>query len=180
MLVILDRDGVLNVDYPQGVLQFADFQLFPNTLTALSLLKENGFQLALATNQSALSKKSNGQPLLSLEDLNKMHAMLPQIDKFYICADHPDQPTNRRKPAAGMLLEALEYFQAPAACTPFVGDAETDLQAAAAAGCPRYLVRTGKGNKTALSPLIKELQPVVICEDILQASKLIIKKYQNT
>ena len=56
--------------------------------------------------------------------------------------------SERRKPAPGMLLEALQLFGAAAADAVMVGDSVTDLQAAARAGVTRkVLVSTGHGAK---------------------------------
>jgi D-glycero-D-manno-heptose 1,7-bisphosphate phosphatase len=90
-----------------------------------------------------------------------------------VCTDTPDRATYRRKPKPGMLIEALEKYKAIAADTAFIGDAITDLEAGLAAGCKRYLVMTGKGEKTQHS-LPDSLQPVVRCKDILDAAQRII------
>lgn len=46
-----------------------------------------------------------------------------------------------------MLREAMDQFRIAPAETVMIGDAETDLEAALAAGCRRVLVRTGKGRR---------------------------------
>jgi D-glycero-D-manno-heptose 1,7-bisphosphate phosphatase len=98
-----------------------------------------------------------------------------KIDDIFFAPDRPDQATERRKPGAGMLLEALKKYNADASKTPFIGDAITDMQAAYTADCPRYLVMTGKGHASAENmPL--SLYPVQICSDILDAAKKIVEK----
>lgn len=152
MLVLLDRDGVLNEDLPHnGVTSLAQFRMMDGSAQAVAQLSQAGYQVAVVTNQSAV-----GKGLLSVEELAKIHAHLQQqvaahggmIARFYACHDHPDHPTHRRKPAPGMLLEALADFGALASHTPFIGDALTDMQAAQAAGCRPVLVRTGKGHQS--------------------------------
>ena len=83
----------------------------------------------------------------------------------------------RRKPAPGMLLEALADFGADPSRTPYVGDDLRDLQAAHAAGCPRWLVRTGKGERVLAEGLPASLAPVMVAEDLRAAARDIIQRY---
>ncbi len=150
-LVLLDRDGVINVDTPEGITSPEQLQLIEGSAQAIARLNKAGIKVAVITNQSVV-----GKGLISEAQLHDIHDYLmlllaqqgAQLDGIYWCADHPDSPTNRRKPAAGMLLEALSDFGAESAYTPMVGDALRDLQAAQSAGCEAHLVRTGKGKKT--------------------------------
>jgi len=73
-----------------------------------------------------------------------------------------------------MLREALQQFGALPGQTPFIGDALRDLQAAAAAGCPRYLVRTGKGATTEAAGLPDSVNPVLVFHDLYDAALHII------
>jgi D-glycero-D-manno-heptose 1,7-bisphosphate phosphatase len=68
-----------------------------------------------------------------------------------------------------MLREALARFRASPAETPMIGDSLGDLRAAAAAGCKRVLVRTGKGALTQAAGLPPELMPVAVHEDLWSA-----------
>ena len=183
MLVLLDRDGVMNVDLPSpGVLSVETLRVYPYAGSAIRLLKESGFQVAVVTNQSAI-----GKGLLSEEGLVNIHAAIQQtlqrqagvqIDAFYHCPDHPDRAGPRRKPADGMLREACADFNADPAVTPMVGDALSDLQAAFSAGCTPYLVLTGKGEQTHAR--LQELTaPVTVCADLLDAAMRIILQYSH-
>lgn len=176
MLVLLDRDGVINHDRPEGVLRFEDFRLLPNALEGVAKLTKAGYRIAICTNQSAV-----GKGILRPETLEKMHQFLCDevaqaggcIDKIYVATDAPGTPSTRRKPAPGMLLEALEHFGEPARSTPMVGDMLRDMEAAHAAGCPRILVRTGKGQKLVDKGIPELLAPVVVCDDLLAAAEYI-------
>ena len=180
MLVLLDRDGVINQDRPDSVTSLAEWEWIPNAADAIVQLKQAGFRIALATNQSAV-----GRGLMSQRMLDTIHEHMQQqltsqgaaLDAIFSCIDHPDQPTPRRKPGSGMLQEALTQFGANAADTPMVGDALRDLQAAAALGCPRYLVQTGKGAKTLTEGLPSSLQPVEVVADLMAAAQHIIARY---
>lgn len=177
MLVLLDRDGVINRDDAVGILRIEDFQILPRVREAIALLKRHRFKIAVCTNQSAI-----GRGTLSVETLDAMHAMLQQelqhgggrIDAFYHAPDLPEQPTSRRKPGPGMLQEAMARFGADPACTPMVGDMLRDMEAAHAAGCPRVLVRSGKGARTLEKGLPEALAPVTVVDDLFAAAEHIV------
>ena len=181
MLVLLDRDGVINHDLPEGVVRFEEFKFLPRAVEAIAMLTKAGFSIAICTNQSAVGKGT-----LLPETLERIHAFMcdavakagGKIDAIYAAYDAPDTPSTRRKPAPGMLLEALEQFGADAEKTPFVGDMIRDLQAAGAAGCPRILVRTGKGAKLETQGIPTDVAPVIVLDDLFAAAEMIIADYR--
>lgn len=181
MLVLLDRDGVINEDLAGGVTSSAEFRLLEGAMEAMIALTQAGARIAVVTNQSVI-----GKGLISAESVDAMHRQLAEqleaqgglIDRFYVCPDHPSQPSTRRKPAPGMLLEALSDFGVEAAQTPFVGDALRDLEAAYAAGCPRWLVKTGKGARLLAEGLPASLSPVMVTADVRSAAQEIIQHYR--
>jgi D-glycero-D-manno-heptose 1,7-bisphosphate phosphatase len=68
------------------------------------------------------------------------------IDASYFCADHPEQATDRRKPGAGMLLEAARDHGLDLAKSFMIGDRTGDIEAGRRAGvAASILVRTGIG-----------------------------------
>lgn len=176
-LVLIDRDGVINVEKESGYVESpGELIIYPRALEAFALLRAHGFTCAIVTNQSVV-----GRGRITLDQLNEIHEHLRHeaiahggdISRVYACTDHPDQASNRRKPGCGMLREAIEAYGVEASHTPMIGDALTDMQAAAEAGCPRYLVLTGKGTHTR-EKLTENLYPVTVCEDILDAARKII------
>lgn len=179
MLVLLDRDGVLNRDMKTGILRLEDFAILPGVPHALASLTQAGFRLAICTNQSAV-----GRGQLSVATLDAMHTRLSdavaeaggRIDAIYYAPDHPDNASDRRKPGAGMLREALAAFTADPARTPMVGDHLRDMQAAHAAGCPRILVRTGHGAETERAGLPPELG-ITMVADMAAAAQHILSHY---
>lgn len=182
MLVLLDRDGVINEDLPQGVTSWQEFRLLPGALTAIARLTQAGCRIAIVTNQSAVAKG-----LMTEEELGAIHAQLRAevekaggaINAIYYCTDHPDAPTERRKPAPGMLREALRDFGALPQNTACVGDALRDLEAATAAGCPGILVKTGKGQFTLNNGLPDALQPIVVMDDLSAAAEYILTHFKK-
>lgn len=180
MLVLLDRDGVINEDRESGVTCLEEFRFLPGATRAIAKLSRAGFTIAILTNQSAVAKG-----LLSAATLDEIHHYMcarieeagGRIAAIYTCTDHPDRPGFRRKPAPGMVLEALADFNVAPEHTPFIGDALRDLQAASAAGCPSVLVKTGKGNFTLNNGLPDEIQPIAVVEDLEQAASYVVQHF---
>ncbi len=182
MLVLLDRDGVINKDLPSGVLKFVDFEFLPRAIEGIVKLTKAGFDIAVCTNQSAI-----GKGLTTHEIVHEVHVHMAaevahaggNIGAVYYACETPDEPSTRRKPAPGMLLEGLTQFKAEAAQTPFVGDMVRDLEAALAAGCPRILTRTGKGAALEKAGIPDHLAPVTVTDDLSSAADFIIKHYSK-
>lgn len=175
-LVLIDRDGVINEEKKSGYVESPEeLIIYPQALEAFRLLAEAGFTCVVVTNQSVV-----GRGIISRTQLDAIHRHLAEtiaqnggkLAEVIACTDHPSQASERRKPGAGMLWEAIEKYGAVPAATPMIGDAITDMQAAYAAGCPRYLVMTGKGKESA-EHITLNLYPVTCCEDILDAARKI-------
>lgn len=171
-LVLTDRDGVLNEDRPQGVTHPDALRLIPGAAVAVRRLNEAGIPVACVTNQSAV-----GRGLISASELEAIQARLmaelaargARLDLVLIATDAPERAGPRRKPGPGMLLEALDRFRVAPEQAVMIGDDLRDLEAAAAAGCRRILVRTGKGAAVAAAGVPERLQPVQLCDSFAVA-----------
>ena len=151
--LILDRDGVLNREADSGgyVLAPEQFVWLPGALEALATLHRAGLYLTVATNQSGV-----GRGLMTLAQLEAIHARMRAeasrhggpLDAVLFCPHAPDERCDCRKPAPGMIHEALARSGFAAAETLVIGDAQRDIEAASRAGVAAALVRTGKGSKT--------------------------------
>lgn len=171
-LILLDRDGVLNHDRADFVKNPNELVMIDGAAAAVARLTQAGLKTCLVTNQSCL-----GRGIITDDMLGQIHAKLfdhlakagARLDHVLIAPDAPGPHTPRRKPAPGMVLEALRHFR----CTPdeavMIGDAERDLRAALGAGVPRILVRTGKGTKTLAAGLPVDLLPVAVFDDLAGA-----------
>jgi D-glycero-D-manno-heptose 1,7-bisphosphate phosphatase len=171
-LVLMDRDGVLNEDRTGSVRNPGELKMIPRAAEAVARLNAANIKVAIATNQSVV-----GRGIIDVAMLARIHEKLfdelaregARIDALFVAPDRPDAATERRKPGPGMLREALARFRASPAETPMIGDSLGDLRAAAAAGCKRVLVRTGKGALTQAAGLPPELMPVAVHEDLWSA-----------
>jgi D-glycero-D-manno-heptose 1,7-bisphosphate phosphatase len=171
-LVLTDRDGVLNEDRPGGVRRPDELRLIRGAAAALRRLNEARVPVALVTNQSIV-----GRGLIGFAELEAIQRRLEaelaaagaRLDLVLIAPDAPDAPSARRKPAPGMLLDALGRFAVAAADAVMIGDDLRDLEAARAAGCGRILVRTGKGGAVLAAGIPERLLPVEVCDSFAAA-----------
>lgn len=147
-LVILDRDGVINVDLSTGVKTIDQFELLPHVGVAIARLNKAGYKVALATNQANI-----GRGIINFQTVQDIHTHMQEqleksgavIDQIYVCPDHTIKNSRCRKPLPGMLLKAMKDFNTSADKTIMIGDDQRDLEAAIAANCASALVLTGKG-----------------------------------
>jgi D-glycero-D-manno-heptose 1,7-bisphosphate phosphatase len=154
-LIILDRDGVINVDSDQFIKSPDEWKPIPGSLEAIARLNQWGWRVVVASNQSGV-----GRGLFGMDTLNaindKMVRSLAQVggrlDAIFFCPHAADSTCDCRKPKPGLLLQIGERFNVDLAGVPVVGDSLRDLQAAVAAGAKPYLVLTGKGEITRASP----------------------------
>jgi D-glycero-D-manno-heptose 1,7-bisphosphate phosphatase len=178
-VVLLDRDGVLNEDRADYVKNPGELVLIPGVGEAIARLNGAGFKIAIISNQSAVGRGIISQAMLDeinsklLSELRKASA---KIDLFLVCTDAPGQPSQRRKPAPGMLREALTHFRAQPLDAVMIGDQVSDLLAAKAAGCARFLVRTGKGAQTQAAGLPADVLPVAVYNSLMEAAVSLVSK----
>jgi D-glycero-D-manno-heptose 1,7-bisphosphate phosphatase len=150
-LVILDRDGVINFDSADCIRNPDEWRPIPGSLDAIAQLTQSGYHVAVATNQSGV-----GRGLFEMATLNaihdKMHRAAGQaggrIDAVFFCPHAQEANCLCRKPRAGLYEEIGRRFGTSLKDVPCIGDAQRDLDAAAAAGGQPVLVLTGKGEKT--------------------------------
>ena len=171
-LVLLDRDGVLNADREDSVKTPAELVMLPGAGEAVARLNNAGRLVALISNQSVVGRGIIDAAMLAriqeklTGDLARAGA---KLDAVFYCTDTPHAAGPRRKPAPGMLFEAMRQFRIAAEDTVMIGDQLSDLEAASAAGCRRILLRTGKGAATQAEGLPRQVLPVAVCEDLSAA-----------
>lgn len=178
MLVLLDRDGVLNEDRQDFVKSPGELTMIVGAADAVARLNRAGHTVAVVSNQSGV-----GRGLMTPDDLGAVHAALADrldaagahLDALIFCTDPPWAATPRRKPGSGMLEEALAQFGALPNEAVMIGDAVRDLEAAAALGIRRVLVRSGKG-RAAEAALPPAVQPVAIYDDLAAAVDALLEE----
>ena len=151
--VILDRDGVLNVDHGY-VGDAARLEWIAGARRAVRRLNEAGLLVIVATNQSGVARG-----MFDVSAVERLHGVMEKalaaerarIDAFYVCPylpeapvaafAHPDHPD--RKPNPGMILRALADWNIDPARALMIGDKNSDLEAARRAGIEGVLFPGG-------------------------------------
>lgn len=152
--LILDRDGVLNVERAAPVASIADWEWERGVVSALRSLAASPITVSVVTNQSAV-----GRGLLRRGDLDVVHEWLVgrmqdigvDVTGVFVCPHAPDDGCGCRKPRPGLVRDAVAASGVAASSTLLVGDDVRDIEAAAAAGVAAALVATGKGDRAAAS-----------------------------
>jgi D-glycero-D-manno-heptose 1,7-bisphosphate phosphatase len=154
--VFLDRDGTLVRE--RGYLSDPDrVELEAGAAEAVRRLNRQGFAVVVVSNQSGVARG-----LFTEEDVAAVHRKIEallaargaRLEGVYYCPHHPEgavQAYRRectcRKPAAGMLLRAVEELGVALAGSYMIGDKLTDMETARRAGLCGILVRTGYGEE---------------------------------
>ena len=147
--VFLDRDGVINRNVEGGVRSWADFEFLPGALAAIARLTSANHQVIVVTNQANIGRGIMTRA--QVDDINRRmcEAALEaggRIDAVMVCDHRPEEACVCRKPQPGLLIRAAaeHSFSLPDAF--LVGDHETDIAAARAAGARAILVLSGRGS----------------------------------
>lgn len=151
----LDRDGVLiheecYLSDPEKV------RLIEGAGQTINALHAQGYLVIVITNQAGVARGYYPE-----ESIDQVHAKIDEllavdgafIDKYYYCPHHPKGVVEKytmvctcRKPATGMVDQAVEDFEIDLENSFVVGDKVTDVKTATNTGCKTgILVRTGHG-----------------------------------
>jgi len=150
--LFLDRDGVLNVDH--GYVGTRErFTWTDGALDALRLATEAGWHVFIVTNQSGIARgfytEADVQALLDwMADQVRMAGAT--IDDVRFCPYHPNAKVEAyrrahswRKPEPGMLLDLMRAWDVDPERAIMIGDQQTDMAAANAAGIAGHLFPGG-------------------------------------
>ena len=178
-LVVVDRDGTLNVER-HYLSDPALVELLPNVASGLSLLRDMGFSVAVVTNQSALSRG-----FINRETLDVIHGRLRDllkaqgatVDAIYFCPHLPEAGCLCRKPQIGLLEQAARDFGATPQETFVIGDQSSDIEMGRRAGATTFLVQTGYGATTLEQG---KITPDYVVADVLGAAQVIQKLLSPT
>ena len=136
--LFLDRDGVINIDKGHVYLS-EQFEFTPGIFDLCRKYASEGYLIIIVTNQAGIAKG-----IYTAKDYNMLTGwMLDQflkegikISKVYHCPHHPDVTgiCDCRKPAPGMILNAVRDFDLDIKECTLIGDKESDLEAGRRAG----------------------------------------------
>ena len=122
------------------MLEPEQFHWLPGALDALAILRRAGMYLTVATNQSGV-----GRGLMTLGQLDAVHHRMQteasrqggDLGAVLYCPHAPEDGCPCRKPAPGLIQEALARSGFTAVKSLVVGDDQRDLEAASRAGVSR-------------------------------------------
>ena len=176
-LAILDRDGVINFDSEHYIKSPAEWRPIPGSIEAIARLNQNGYRVAVATNQSGI-----GRGLFDMATLNAINDKMMElvfrqggrIDALFFCPHTVAAQCACRKPRTGMFEEIAARFHTDRKGVPAIGDSLKDLQAAEAVGAQPILVLTGKGKKTQEEGGMPK--KTLVFDDLGEASRHLISR----
>ncbi|MEY9878645.1 D-glycero-D-manno-heptose 1,7-bisphosphate phosphatase [Bradyrhizobium sp. USDA 328] len=165
--VFFDRDGVLNED--------DGYAFDPNKIRwvkgaqqAVKAVNDAGYFAFVVTNQSGIARGFyKEQHVRNLHEwlLRELAVVGAHIDAFEFCPHHPDGLIPRyrvlcncRKPQPGMIKALLERYPIDIGASFMVGDKQSDLAAAQAAGIAAHLF-DGSNLHAFIAPLLNERGP---------------------
>lgn len=169
----LDRDGVLNRDI--GYAHRADqITWIDGVFPAVCRLNNAGYHVFVVTNQAGVARG-----LYTEGHVETLHAWMAdqfrnagaRIDDWRYCPYHPDYQPKRwshlqhwRKPAPGMLLDLMDRWSVRLEGSFLIGDRESDIEAAHAAGIPGHRF-TGGSLDLLVTSLLDATSPGIPLSD---------------
>lgn len=177
MLVLLDRDGVLNAERGDFVKTPDELVMLPGAAAAVARLSDAGHRIVVVTNQSVVGRGVIDEAMLArIHDKlrREIAAAGGRLDEIIYCPDAPWAASERRKPAPGMLREAMARHNGRPDAACMIGDSLRDLEAAARIGCRRILVRSGHGAETQAAGLPTHVLPVSVYRDLGEAAAALL------
>lgn len=150
--VFVDRDGTIggNGHY----IHPRDFELYPFSLDAIRLLKENGIKVFAFTNQHRIARGEAGEP----DFIEQFHSY--GFDACYIFPHDEDAGCDCRKPKPGLLVKAAEEHNLELTRCAVIGD----------------MTGWGKGSLEVYRHKWQHVEPDFVASDFWEAAKWLIAK----
>ena len=169
--VFFDRDGVIihAVELGDGVtrapLYFGEFKFVDGSKETLELVRETGFLRVLASNQPDVAYGNLPEDVW--QAMQKRVEILG-FDAVYVCRHARAEGCACKKPKPGMLREAAAKQNIDVNKSFMVGDTQSDVDAAHAAGCKAIVLDWPYNQDVAADYRIKSLLEVL---PIIKASR---------
>jgi D-glycero-D-manno-heptose 1,7-bisphosphate phosphatase len=150
-------------------------QLLAGVKEGLTSLQSAGFTLVIVTNQSGI-----GRGFFTETDFWAVQARLgillgdDLIKTTYFCPDHPENASDRRKPAPGMLLEAARDLDISLEESFMIGDKASDIDAGLNAGVKACVWITEPAEAT-----LTDRENVMVVPDFKSAAAWILSRSEE-
>ncbi len=133
--VFLDRDGVLNIDAGTYTFELEKLIIIEKVPEALELLRQNGYQLIVITNQAGIAKGMYTESEVMACNQKIQEACGHLIQAIYYSPYHPSVTESLgRKPGTLLFERAIAKFGVDVASSWMIGDKERDLEPAQKVG----------------------------------------------
>ncbi len=171
-VVFLDRDGVINQSRPGYVKKFEEFEFLPGAIDAMKRLCDEGFRLAIVSNQDVM-----GWKIIGHQGLKKIHGPMVEelarngvrIEEIYYCPHHILSQCGCHKPRPAMLLAAARDLQVTPRKAWMVGDKMSDVVLGKNFGCWTIWIAEEKKAVRYRSEADKA-KPNFVCQDLASAA----------
>ena len=168
--IVLDRDGVINVDLFDYVRDPKEFEFEHKSVQAIKKLSDKNVKIVVLTNQACVSQKTATEEMINnVHDhmKNELKKVGAEIELILFCPHANEDNCECRKPKTGLLEKAEAKLGISLKDCFFIGDKESDLLAAKNHGCRPVLVLTGYGMHTIRTA--ESLIGVKIYENLFEA-----------
>ena len=134
--IFLDRDGVINkeVNYLHKI---ENFEFIEGVFDACLYFQDLEYKIIIISNQSGIARgyfNENDYKILTKWMLDKFYENNVSILDIFYCPHLPESKCNCRKPKPGMFNNAKSKYNITMQDSWMLGDSESDITAAHAAG----------------------------------------------
>ncbi len=160
-LMILDRDGITNVDSGAAITSEHEWQAIPGSLEAIARLNGAGYRVVVASNQPGLRRK-----IINIETLNSIHHEMQHelleagggVDAVFFCSCLPKDKCECMMPSPGMLLEIATRLRTSLSTVPVIGSSMATIEAARAAGERAIFLRSGADDDKSVAGTREDIE----------------------
>lgn len=151
--VFFDRDGVLVRAFPEGETTrgprtIGEIQCLPDVQESCRKLRCAGYKLVMVTNQPDVARGIITKESVSAVNMEIVYSI--PLDAVYTCPHQDGDLCSCRKPLPGLLFAAGYEMEICLRKSFFIGDRQSDMNAAWTAGCLGVFSETNTGIKEAV------------------------------
>jgi D-glycero-D-manno-heptose 1,7-bisphosphate phosphatase len=130
--------SIIKNGQPFPPFQVSEVQIIDGVVEGVRLLKKNGFEVVVVTNQPDVARGSITQE--AVENINQFLGNRIGLDYFYTCFHDDVNGCLCRKPKSGLLDQAAKDLDLDLNSSFLVGDRWRDIAAGQSAGCICYFI----------------------------------------